>query len=68
MDGMGERSIICEDGCGEREKSNVQFLFLFNDRVAGIIGRQSSLSKKSKVKIKKSLFLFLNFYFLLKRN
>jgi hypothetical protein len=42
MDGGSKHTVVCEDGCKECKNGNVQFLFLFNDSVAGVVCRQDS--------------------------
>jgi hypothetical protein len=37
LDGVCKYYFIYKDGCEERQKSNVQFLFLFDDCVAGAV-------------------------------
>ena len=37
MDGLGEYSAIPENGCRSGAMGNVQFIFLFNGGVAGIV-------------------------------
>ena len=40
MDGVHEHPAIYKDGCKKCKRRNVQFLFLFNDCVTGIVCKQ----------------------------
>ena len=42
VDGGSKYTIVYKDGCEERKNGNVQFLFLFNDRITGVVCRQDN--------------------------